>query len=296
MTYVLTFVASSKPLAPAHINTVREILTRHNLKLVGAPVWLATGKAADIVVDDKPSRSVLDDLRASLNDDKIDIFSTAAKNRRKKLLLADMESTIVDKEALDELAVFIGIQDKIAAITHAAMEGKLDFKEALRERVGLLKDLPADKLQKVLESMALNPGALELTRTMKKHGALCVLVSGGFTFFTEPVSKCAGFDHHHGNNLEVKNGKLTGQVSAPILDKAAKLEFLRQYAGDLKIDLADAMTIGDGANDSPMRKAAGFGVGYQPKAAVATEIDSLIIYGDLSAALYAQGYSQADFA
>jgi phosphoserine phosphatase len=291
MTHALTFVASSKPLADTHLRKALEIIAYYNIAPESDPVWLAPGKAADIFLPRAPGNALLSYLREDLKGAAIDIFTMPLEGRRKKLLLADMDSTIVATETLDELAGFAGLKDHIAAITQKSMEGKLDFKAALWERVGLLKDLPLETLYKTLSETPFNPGAHRLVATMKKHGATCVLVSGGFTFFTGPIAQQAGFDHHHGNILNIENAKLTGTVAEPILDKLAKLDFLKKYAAELKISEADAMTIGDGANDLAMLKAAGFGVGYRPKDIVAKEIENLIIHGDLTAALYAQGYS-----
>jgi phosphoserine phosphatase len=296
MNHVLTFVASKPPLTDAHIRQARETAKFYNITPIGTPAWLAKKKAAEIVIPQKPPGPLLTHLRDELKNDAIDVFTLPTENRRKKLLLADMESTIVDKEALDELAAFAGIKDKIAAITQSAMEGKLDFKAALFERIGLLKDLPTGALQTVLGSMSLNPGAKQLVATMKKHGATCVIVSGGFTFFTEPVAKQAGFDYHHGNTLVIENGKLAGKVTEPVLDKFAKLDFLKSYVKQLGLTHDDVMAIGDGANDIPMLKAAGLGVGYQPKEVVAKEINNLVIHGDLAAPLYIQGFRDSDLA
>lgn len=200
-----------------------------------------------------------------------------------------MDSTIIAEETLDELAAFAGIKDKIAAITTRAMNGELDFEAALRERVALLKGLPETALQETLDKMVVNPGAQTFIQTMRDSGATCVLVSGGFTFFTSRVANAVGFHSNHGNTLEIENGVLKGTVGLPILDKFAKLSFLKDYAGKLGIGLDETLTIGDGANDLPMLKAAGLGIGYYPKKAVADEVNSVIQFGDFTAALYAQG-------
>lgn len=294
MHYALTFVASGPPLTDKHIRKARKIAQYYNILPVGTPLWLAPGKAADLVLPARPSGPLVSHLREDMTGDAIDVFFSPIDNRRKKLLLADMESTIVNAEALDELAGIAGIRDEIADITHKAMEGRMDFRAALLERVRLLKGLSEETLGQVLDRMLLNQGAKELVHTMKRHGASCVLVSGGFTFFTQPIAKKAGFDHQHGNILGVANGKLSGTVEEPILDKDSKLTFLKQYVSDLKIGDEDVLSIGDGANDIPMLKAAGLGIGYHPKEAVAREIDNLILHGDLSAVLYIQGYKQAD--
>lgn len=292
MSFFLTFVASDphhKPLSKNHLREAEKIMRFYDMKAERAPAWSADKKAADLIIDRHPGGVLMMHLRDMLQGDAIDLFCTAAENRVKKLLLADMDSTIVSGETLDELAEFAGIKDEIAQITALAMEGKLDFKDALRRRVALLKGLDQSALEKTLAHTRLNPGAAELVSGMKAAGAICVLVSGGFTFFTESIAARAGFDHHHGNILEIENGKLTGGVREPILDKFAKVEFLKHYTNTLGLTAADCLTIGDGANDIPMLKTAGLGIGYHPKQAVAEEVENLILYGDLSAALYAQG-------
>ncbi len=293
MSSIITLVSSSpdKPVAERHISETAAILGESDILFTCAPVWLAPGKAVDLGVSDPPGSRVVHNLMDFLEKTAIDVFVTDPDRRRKKLLLADMDSTIVSAETLDELADYAGLKEKIGAITALAMEGKLDFNGALRERVGLLKDLRMEAMQKTLERMTLNPGAASLVKTMKKGGAKCVLVSGGFTFFTGAIAKQVGFDAHHGNTLEILNDKLTGKVIEPILDKFAKADYLRTYVRDMKIKPEDVMAIGDGANDIPMLKAAGLGIGYKPKDAVKKEIDNLIIHGDLTAALYAQGYT-----
>jgi phosphoserine phosphatase len=294
MSSIVTFVSSNPdhPVAPRHIDEAMRIMDHYNVMFTCEPVWLAVGKAVDLGVSDRPNTALMLHLMDMLAESQIDVFVSDPDRRRKKLLLADMDSTIVSSETLDELADYAGLKEKISAITAAAMEGQLDFNSALRGRVALLKDLDVSALHETLKKMQLNPGAKSLVQTMKKAGAKCVLVSGGFTFFTEAVATMCGFDMHHGNNLQVEKDKLTGKVIEPILDKFAKVDFLRTYVRDMKLKPEDAMTIGDGANDIPMLKAAGLGVGYKPKEAVKKEIDNLIIYGDLTAALYAQGYTK----
>lgn len=297
MSYVVTLVAAnaeSSPVAERHIHEAEDLLETKNIRRTCADIWLSKGKAVDIGVSEKPPRMILQQIRSALNMSMIDVFATNIERRRKKLLLADMDSTIVKGETLDDLAEFAGIKDKIAEITQRAMNGELDFHSAIRERVGLLKNLPADSLDKTLATLSLNPGAQTLVSSMKKQGAHAVLVSGGFTFFTEAVAKQVGFDNHHGNILGIEGGALTGKVKEPILDKHAKVEFLKHYIEKLKIRPEDCVTIGDGANDLPMLSKAGLGLGYKPKPAVAREVDNMIIHGDLSTALYAQGYSDQD--
>lgn len=292
MSSILTLVASDKkkPVTKKHIKEISKIAEFYNISITGSVDWLSKDIAVDIILSDKPQKSLIAHLRDFFTEDRIDFFVTKPGKRRKKLLMADMDSTIVESETLDELAAFAGIKDQIAEITQRAMEGKLDFHSALRERVGLLKGLEASKLQETLNDTIVNPGAKDLVQTMRDNGAGCVLVSGGFTFFTKAISEEVGFEFHHGNTLEIEDNVLTGQVKDPIQDKHSKLSYLRQYCEDMGIDAQDVVAIGDGANDIPMLKAAGLGIGYYPKEAVLKEIDNAILYGDLKSVLYAQGY------
>ena len=174
------------------------------------------------------------------------------------------------------------------------MRGELDFPQALRERVALLRGLPESAVQKTLAETELNPGAAAFVQVMKKNGATCVLVSGGFTLFTGAFAQKAGFDRHHGNLLQLEEGVLTGKVGEPILDKDSKVAFLQQYRDELGLKPEDVLAIGDGANDLPMLQMAGLGIGYHPKPLLEESLDNCIIHGDLTAALYAQGYTEQD--
>ncbi|MEI7931999.1 MAG: phosphoserine phosphatase SerB, partial [Alphaproteobacteria bacterium] len=220
----------------------------------------------------------------------------ATQGRRKRLLLADMDSTIIGCECLDELADFAGLKPQIAAIPERAMRGELVFEDALRERVGMLKGLSLDALQKTYDQrVRLNPGAETLVKTMAAAGARCVLVSGGFKFFTSRVAAAAGFHADRANTL-IDDGKaLTGKVGEPILGKAAKLAALEEEAAALCIPLSAAMTVGDGANDLAMIQASGLGVAYRAKPIVAAEAHAKVDHSDLTALLYFQGYRQAEF-
>ena len=213
MTYILTLVAKHT-LSSTHFDGIEAKASKIE--------WLAKDKAAQVELTETLQVTDVQKLRTSLDSREVDIFCTPAENRRKKLLIADMDSTIVTSETLDDLADEAGIKDKVANITERAMRGEIDFFNALRERVGLLKGLPTTALTRTLEHTEISPGAKTLLQTMNHHGAFCALVSGGFTFFTENIAAQLSFDAHHGNILDIENDKLTGQVIDPILDKNTK--------------------------------------------------------------------------
>lgn len=294
MSFTLTLAASEKSLTPAHLAVLQRYADSQGLG-PGAWRWLTPHRAAEMNILSRPARAQLESIWDSLRADRIDVFITPIEYRRKKLLLADMDATIVTTETLDELAAEAGVGEKISAITARAMRGEIDFKDALRERVAALKGLPATAMETVLDKTKLSSGAKTLVHTMAHHGALCVLVSGGFTFFTEATARLCGFHHHHGNTLNIEDGKLAGTVADPLLDKDAKRGFLADYAAKIGLSLAEAMAIGDGANDLPMLEAAGLGIGWRPKPLLRESLDNCILYGDLTVALYAQGYRGEEF-
>ncbi|UPT61782.1 MAG: phosphoserine phosphatase SerB [Hyphomonadaceae bacterium JAD_PAG50586_4] len=227
----------------------------------------------------------------------VDWALVPVEGRRKKLLVADMDSTIINVECLDELADFAGLKAEIAATTERAMRGELEFEPALIERVSKLKGLALEALQRTYdERVRLNPGAATFVKTMAKHGARCVLVSGGFTFFTSRVANDAGFHANRANVLLDDGATLTGEVQMPILGRAAKLEALRAEGASIGATEQDALAIGDGANDLDMIKAAGLGLAYRAKPLVAAEADAKIDHMSLEAALFFQGYRREDFA
>lgn len=226
----------------------------------------------------------------------IDWALLPVEGRRKRLLVADMDSTIINVECLDELADFAGIKAEIAAITERAMRGEVEFEPALIERVAKLKGLPLEALQRSFdERVKLNPGAASLARTMAAHGARCVLVSGGFTFFTMRVAQAAGFHAQRANTFLDDGARLTGEVALPILGRAAKRETLAQEARALGIKESDALAIGDGANDLDMIKAAGLGIAYRAQPLVAAQAHARIEHTTLETALFFQGYARAAF-
>jgi phosphoserine phosphatase len=221
----------------------------------------------------------------------VDVNVLRHENRRKKLLVADMDSTIIDCECIDELADVAGIKAKVSAITERAMRGELDFAAALRERVAMLKGLPLGALQRVYsERIRLNPGAKSLVATMRKHGARTLLVSGGFSYFTARIARDAGFDAEQANELLDNGTALTGLVREPILGREAKLAALEKSLAESRLSPDDALAVGDGANDLAMIQRAGLGVAYHAKPVVAAAAGAGITHGDLTALLYLQGY------
>ena len=232
----------------------------------------------------------------AIGDSEVDFCVQPVAHRRKSLLLADMDSTIINVECLDELADFAGVKAEVAEITERAMRGELEFEGALRERVGMLKHLALSALQQAYdERVRLNSGARTLVRTMAANGARCVLVSGGFTFFTQRVAEAAGFHANRANTLIEADGALTGQVGEPILGREAKLAALMEEAKALGVDLSETLAIGDGANDLAMIEAAGLGVAYRAKPIVAAQADAKVDHADLTALLHFQGYRADQF-
>jgi phosphoserine phosphatase len=251
--------------------------------------------ALDLFVDGPPVEVHMA-VRVAVGERPVDFAVQPVENRRKRLLIADMDSTIINVECLDELADFAGVKDKVSEITERAMRGELAFEGALRERVGMLKGLSVDALQACYDDrVKLNPGARTLVRTMAEHGARCALVSGGFTFFTTRVAEAAGFHLNRANTLIEADGQLTGTVGDPILGKEAKLAALQEETAALGLTPADALAVGDGANDLAMIEAAGLGVAYRAKPIVAAQAHAKVDHADLTALLYFQGYTAAEF-
>ncbi len=260
--------------------------------------WLAPDQAVEVALPDAPPETVAAwraAIAEAIGDARVDHAIVPAARRRKRLLIADMDSTIIAQECLDEVADAVGIKPQVAAITERAMRGELDFAEALRERIGLLRGLPETALATVMqERISLTPGARTLVATMRAHGAHTILVSGGFTFFTGAVAARAGFHEHRGNALEFTGGKLTG-VAEPILGREAKRETLIAKAAALGVSIDETLGVGDGANDLDMLQAAGLGVAFHAKPVVAQAADVSIKHCDLRALLYLQGYPASAF-
>lgn len=295
MDHVLTLIAPPGGLSTATLHAARDALAALGAA-TGAPDWLAPDEAADLPFSGLAAEQADAAARAALAGAAVDIIAQVAAGRRKRLLIADMDSTIVTTETLDELAGQAGIKDKIAAITKRAMNGELDFEAALRERVGMLAGLPVEAMQRTWEDTELMPGARELVATMRASGARCALVSGGFTFFTGRVAALVGFHEHHSNTLIEAEGRLTGHVADPILGRNAKLATLKRLAAAEGIGLDATLAVGDGANDLDMIQAAGLGVAFRAKPVVAAASRARVEHADLRALLFAQGYRGAEFA
>ena len=268
-------------------------LVRTELDIRLPEKWLAPHHAAQITPAIIPDHAQLKKLRTQLAPHRVDLL-TAPRNFP-RLLLADMDSTMITGETLDELAECIGIGPQVAAITARAMAGELNFRTALAERLTLIQGLPARKVIDHVNNITPSPGAKTLIRTLAAQGITCVLASGGFTVFTSAVADKLGFHHHHGNQLDTQNGIVTGRLVEPLIDRDSKRALLDHYVQTLGIPATATMTIGDGANDLPMLQAAGMGIGYRPKPLLQETLDNLILYADLTAPLYALGLTPDQF-
>lgn len=296
MTQVMTIIANPaiKKLDNRFIEVVRPLLTDQGASLLEGD-WLAFEEAYDLLFQGGKLDEIRQSLEEVLNREPFDVIIQPSQHRRKKMLIADMDSTMITIECIDELADFVGLKAHVAKITERAMNGELDFKSALRERVELLKGLEEAVLQRAYdERVVFMPGAKQLLATMRSQGGKAVLVSGGFTFFTSRVAKALGFDDQRANILDIRHGKLTGNVVEPILDKEAKLESLYYYAEKFGFTSQDVIAVGDGANDLPMLRAAGTGVAYHAKPHVQAEVKLRINHADLTALLYIQGYKKEE--
>jgi phosphoserine phosphatase len=294
MSLVATLICN--PADPALDSTVVDG-ARAVLPSPGPAQWLFDEVAVDIPFtgsEDIPA--IVTRLREARGDFPIDIVVQPQALRRKKLLLADMDSTMIGQECIDELADFAGLKAHVAAITDRAMRGEIDFEPALRERVALLEGLPVSVIDEVLaKRITLTPGGRELVATMRAHGGYTCLISGGFTLFTTAIADMIGFEENRGNELLIEDGKLSGKVAEPILGRAAKLATLIELREAFDLDDLDTLVVGDGANDLGMIQSAGLGIAYHAKPAVAAAAHGRIDFGDLTALLYAQGYRREEF-
>jgi phosphoserine phosphatase len=294
MSLVATLICN--PANPALDSTVVDG-ARAILPEAGPARWLFDEVAVDIpFAGSEDSAAIIKRLTEARGDLPIDIVVQPQIDRRKKLFLADMDSTMIGQECIDELADFAGLKAHVAAITERAMRGEIAFEPALRERVALLKSLPVSVVDEVLKQrITATPGGRQLVMTMRAHGAYTCLISGGFTLFTNAVAAMIGFQENRANELKVTDGKLTGEVTEPILGRAAKLATLVELRESFDLDNLDTLVVGDGANDLGMIEAAGLGVAFHAKPAVAAAAAARIDHGDLTALLYAQGFRREEF-
>lgn len=294
MDKVLTLIVNplENKLSADRLNSFFKLLKHHGCD-VAQPEWLSQEEAVDLPFSGDIDGSLIVNLALGIE---ADFAVQNSKTRRKKMLIADMDSTMIGQECIDELADFAGLKEHVSAITEAAMRGELDFDEAIKERVGLLKGMSTDVLEKCYkERITLMPGAKALVQTMAASGAITSLVSGGFTFFTSRIASRLGFSMNRANVLLEENGSLTGKVQMPICNSSTKLETLLELKKDYKFKTDDIMAVGDGANDIPMIHAAGFGIAYHAKPKAQSAADVSINHTDLSALLFMQGYKRDDF-
>lgn len=287
--FTISMIAKAGELDPAMVDSLR------NAWGGGDAVWLSPGEAAEFPVMRIPNNR--NEVWESLQGEGVDFCVQPTRHRRRKLLIADMDSTMIGQECIDELADAAGVGDKVKEITARAMNGELGFEGALTERVALLRGLPEGIIDEVLrDRITDSPGGRELVATMKAHGARAVLVSGGFTAFADAVGARLGFDEMQANRLLAVGGHLTGTVEKPILGREAKVDALERTVHDMRISHAEVLAVGDGANDLGMLQRAGMGVALHAKPAVQAEVDLRVNHGDLSALLYLQGYHRDEFA
>jgi len=288
MSLVLTLVGED--LSPAVVETARRALD------AGAPLWLAPGRACDLRLGAGDARAAEGRVRAALGGAKVDLCIQPTEGRRKKLLVSDMDSTVITVECIDEVADAVGRKSEVAAITEAAMRGEIGFEDSLKRRIGYLIGIAEETLSRVYdERVELMPGARTLVATMRRHGAYSALVSSGFSFFTAKVREAVGFDVDRANRLLIEDGKIAG-IGGPILGAESKVFWLEKIAASRGLTLAETAAVGDGANDVPMIRAAGLGVAFRAKPITAAAARARVDHGDLTTLLYFQGYAREEFA
>ncbi|HEV2078330.1 MAG TPA: phosphoserine phosphatase SerB [Allosphingosinicella sp.] len=289
--FIATLIAKER-LSSGDISAAEDALRNAGIAPSGRS-WIEEDVACDVLLSASPqaARSALEGLLPG-----VDVIVQGEASRRRKLLVSDMDSTMITVECIDELADYAGLKAQVSAVTERAMRGELDFEAALTQRVALLKGLDENVVTRCLdERVGITPGAIPLVRTMKREGARCVLVSGGFAAFADEVAKTIGFDHSISNDLHVEHGRLTGTVGAPIVGAYAKRDALLDAVALTRVTVEDTLAVGDGANDIPMLKAAGLGVAYHAKPAAAEAAGARIDHCDLTALLYAQGYARSEW-
>ncbi len=292
--YVLTLIGNAKSalVEPVHIERVWQ-----RLATTGRVDWLAAEEACDLFFDSPlAATEITEQALEALSGTALDAVCTANQGRRKKLLISDMDSTVINQECIDELGDAIGVGAQIREITAAGIRGDVSFSDALRQRLALMKGMDRNLLESVYEDrISLQQGARICVQTMRHHGAFSILVSGGFSFFTRRIAERIGFDDHRGNELRFEDGKLTGEVAEPILGRTAKLDALLSLCDEKGLTPADVLAVGDGANDNKMIQAAGLGVAFHGSDSVRKQANACIDHGDLTALLYIQGFRKSEF-
>ena len=297
MPYVLSLIADPKksPLLKKQVNTVCKLADELGAELQTGK-WMSPEQAWMVEIGACPD-GTLANLRHTTSSWAVDLNIVPAENLKKKMLIADMDSTMIEQECIDELAEAAGAGDVVRAITRRAMNGELEFEDALRERVSALKDLPSGIIEDVIATrISFMSGGQALIATMRQQGAYCALISGGFTHFTSYVASSLGFHEHQANELLIENDRLTGKVGEPILGRDAKVAALKRIADKLNIEPSLALAVGDGANDVPMLQTAGMGVALHAKPVVKADVPVQVDHGDLTALLFLQGISRDEFA
>lgn len=292
---ILTLIAAERGFLTAErVECIRRSLG-YVCAEIGPAIWLSEAEACDIVLHGVQAEVSEKALLFDISDMPVDAFVQTSDSRRKKLFIADMDSTIITAETLDEMARAAGVYEAVAALTHQAMNGEVDFHEALYKRVALLEGITTDMLEKVWHTILLTPGAETVVNTMRRYGTFCVLASGGFTFFAERVAAVCGFDAYHANHLDIQNGTVTGGLQGLIFDQQAKYDTLHTYCARCDVPLDETLAVGDGVNDLLMLKAAGLGVAYHAKPRVRSAILHQLNFANLAGLLFAQGYHRDEF-